>query len=132
MHFAVSLRKPDNRNLENQSYHHLGNLIHFWEGKYHSFSKNWNRFVWSQKLAETLEYLTNNKSGRAFHMLYDNSGDQSVFIVGIVPAGPMVKNEYCSIYRSSSLFPKAIAVQDDGGIIIANQVNGFTVSRYLD
>ena len=30
-------------------------------------------------------------------------------------------------YRSSSLFPKAIAISPEGSLIIANHVNGFTI-----
>jgi hypothetical protein len=47
-----------------------------------------------------LEALTRNREGRAFRMLYDTSGEESIFIVAIVPSHPYNKNGICSIYRS--------------------------------
>ncbi|MDD4614504.1 MAG: hypothetical protein PHI40_03730 [Caldisericia bacterium] len=47
-----------------------------------------------------LEALTRNREGRAFRMLYDTSGEESVFIVAIIPFHPYNKNGICTIYRS--------------------------------
>lgn len=71
--------------------------------------------------------LSTDTSGNIFLTVPAQKGKSAQLL--FIDPSMTIANIADDFYRSSSLFPRAIAISQEGTLIIANQVNGYTVGK---